>query len=264
MTVQETETIGYAISEMIKHRYRRFPVVDDSNHLTGMLTSTDILKGLYDTGSLEIIKSSVADLMTKSISTLQVNTPISEAISLMYNTGISGVPVLQRDEIVGMLTEKDFLLYDDLWFSIPDGMISHEEGIGTIIDDNNVLNEDFSLWTSMDRMAAVSQRQLLIKNTEKHEYTGILTTMRTLEFIFSKLIQKDSGISLLHTTSVADLPNYPIFQRSLPILVNSVRLWMNARGTEAVVCFSHGKPVKIITEKHLVGYLFYELQKNPT
>lgn len=264
LTVEETETIGYAISKMVKNRYRRFPVINEGGKITGMLTSTDIMKGLYDTGSLEIVKSPVTELMTKSVTTLNVNEPVSEAISLMYNTGISGIPILQSGDLVGMITEKDFLLYDDLWFSIPDGMITDEEGVGTSIVEDELLNEDYTLWTAMDKMAQVGQRQLLIKNTEKHEYTGVLTMMRLLDFAFSKLIQHDSNISVLHSTSIAEMPRYPIFQRSLPILVNSVRLWMNARGTEAVICFSHGRPIKLITEKHLIGYLFYELQKTST
>lgn len=259
LTLNSTETIGYAVDQMIKHRFRRFPVLDKEENLIGIITATDVVRELYQKGTVDIFKEKLETIITKNPSHLVASDTIQSAIKLMYDTGISGLPIIQSGSMIGLFTEKDIIMLDDLWFSLPDGMITHDEGIGRIIDVDHMINEDFTLWQAMDKMIQLGQRQILIQNRKGTQLLGLLTVLRLLEFIFSQLIIDDGEISILHSTSVGDLPSFPVLQKSTPVLVNSVRLWMNARGIEAVPLFHMGKPVKLVTEKDLVAFIVNQL-----
>ncbi|MCE7733665.1 MAG: CBS domain-containing protein [Candidatus Heimdallarchaeota archaeon] len=255
LTLKSSETIGYAVDQMIKHRFRRFPILDENDNLKGIITASDVVRALYQKGTVDIFKDTIDTVATLKPMTLAASDTIGSAIKLMYDTGISGIPILQSGDMIGLFTEKDIIMLDDLWFSIPDGMITQDEGIGRPIDQDHVITKDFTLWQAIDKMMQLSQRQILIQNPEGTQLIGLLTVLRLLEFIFSQLILEQGELSLLHTTSVGDLPNFPVLQKSTPVLVNSVRLWMNARGIEAVPLFHLGKPIKLVTEKDLVSFI---------
>lgn len=58
------------------------------------------------------------DIMTKQVICIRKDTPIIEAIQLMVNNNITGIPVVEDDStLVGMLSEQDLLrlfhTYDD-------------------------------------------------------------------------------------------------------------------------------------------------------
>jgi CBS domain-containing protein len=50
------------------------------------------------------------DIMTKQVICIRINTPILEAIQLMANNNVTGIPVVEKDlTLVGMLSEQDVL-----------------------------------------------------------------------------------------------------------------------------------------------------------
>jgi len=58
------------------------------------------------------------DIMTKQVVCIRRDTPIFEAIQLMANNNITGIPVVEEDStLIGMLSEQDVLrlfhTYDD-------------------------------------------------------------------------------------------------------------------------------------------------------
>jgi len=68
----------------------------------------------------------VRDAMTKNPVTCAANTPLREAVGLLRKLHIGGLPVMEGDELAGILTESDILaqletnrLSDDLWLPSP-------------------------------------------------------------------------------------------------------------------------------------------------
>lgn len=68
----------------------------------------------------------VRDAMTKNPVTCAANTPLREAVGLLRKLHVGGLPVMEGDELVGILTESDILaqletkrLSDDLWLPSP-------------------------------------------------------------------------------------------------------------------------------------------------
>lgn len=106
-----------AASELLqKHRIRHLPVVDRGK-LVGIVTDRDIRRALpSDATSLEVHellylldKVEVQEIMTKELTTATPDTPVEEAARLMVEKKIGGLPVLEGERLVGIITETDVL-----------------------------------------------------------------------------------------------------------------------------------------------------------
>jgi predicted transcriptional regulator len=83
---------------------RRLPVAE-GDKLVGIVTQTDITRGLISLTPLRY----VADIMSRDITTVDAQTTVAEAARIMSSRHISCVLVLHRNELAGILTEKDLL-----------------------------------------------------------------------------------------------------------------------------------------------------------
>lgn len=83
---------------------RRLPVAE-GHKLVGIVTQTDITRGLISLTSLRY----VTDIMSRNIATVDAQTSVAEAARIMASRNISCVVVLNRNELAGILTEKDLL-----------------------------------------------------------------------------------------------------------------------------------------------------------
>lgn len=56
------------------------------------------------------MKMKVKDIMTKEVITVSPDTPVKEIAELMIEKGIGGVPVVEEERIVGIVTEEDLIM----------------------------------------------------------------------------------------------------------------------------------------------------------
>ncbi len=81
-------------------------LVLDGQRLVGILTERDILRavarGLDDS-------STVADWMTRDPDTLEADESTRHAATLMIHGGYRHLPVMEKDEVVGMLSIRDLM-----------------------------------------------------------------------------------------------------------------------------------------------------------
>jgi CBS domain-containing protein len=54
----------------------------------------------------------VADIMTREVVYVTPTTPVSQVAKLLVEYSISGVPVLENDKLVGIVTEEDLVMRD--------------------------------------------------------------------------------------------------------------------------------------------------------
>ena len=115
LTVTPTETIGQADEVMYTNNIRQLPVVQ-GEELLGIVTDRDIRSFL--SGSLlespEIREKSfnakVSEIMTTEPITLSPDDDLQEALELMINEKIGGIPVVDETEgLVGIVTYVDAL-----------------------------------------------------------------------------------------------------------------------------------------------------------
>jgi CBS domain-containing protein len=68
----------------------------------------------------------ISEIMTKNPITISVDDPVRNAASLLRTYKIGGLPVMEQDRLVGIITESDVIalletgrLSDDLWLPSP-------------------------------------------------------------------------------------------------------------------------------------------------
>lgn len=113
-TVSPDQTIPDAHEIMTKNNIRRLPVVKDGK-LVGVVSNLDISRSSPSTAtSLSIneltyilAKTKISRVMTKNPITISPNALLEEAAILMRDNGVSFLPVVENEKLVGIITESD-------------------------------------------------------------------------------------------------------------------------------------------------------------
>jgi acetoin utilization protein AcuB len=115
-TVAPHDSLRLAIALMKAGGFRRLPVVEECQ-LVGIITDRDIRlitnspvilrEKWYDEYLLDAIK--VEACMTLAPITVTLDTSVEEAAKLMRDRKVGGLPVMQTDRLVGIVTETDVL-----------------------------------------------------------------------------------------------------------------------------------------------------------
>jgi acetoin utilization protein AcuB len=115
LTVMPSETIGQADELMTTNRIRQVPVVQ-GNELVGIVTDRDIrsfLSGsLLESGEAreKALNTEVREIMTTEPMTVSPDDDLQEAVELMIDEKIGGIPVVDEAEgLVGIVTYVDVL-----------------------------------------------------------------------------------------------------------------------------------------------------------
>jgi len=110
--VSPGENIAHARKTMLKHRISRLPVLE-AKKLVGILTKKDIGYHLRQSEPIwrrrPIDHIPVSILMTPDPITISPETPTPRVAGLMIKHDISGLPVLEEDELVGIVTKADLM-----------------------------------------------------------------------------------------------------------------------------------------------------------
>ncbi len=122
-TVSPDCSVAEATQRMQRERVRRFPVLDGTGKLVGIVSLDDLLRaGPSGVTSLNVWEISyllsqvkVKDVMTKKVLTVAEDTPLEEAARIMLTNKIGGLPVMRGDAVVGIITESDiFRVFNEL------------------------------------------------------------------------------------------------------------------------------------------------------
>ena len=109
-TVQKEDILEF-VAEMMDWRKIRFvPVEDTKGNLIGLVTSRMLLKQFTKRQRLnKQSATTVAEVMQQDLLTVTTETPVLEAIQLMRSKKVGCLPVVKDRELVGMITESNFL-----------------------------------------------------------------------------------------------------------------------------------------------------------
>ena len=110
---------------MLDNRISGLPVIDDRGRLVGVVTEGDLLRrveigtqtecaGGFFSSELahQFLKSYgqyVEDVMTTKVASVLVNTPLVEIARLLQLMKLKRVPVIEHDEVVGIVSRADVL-----------------------------------------------------------------------------------------------------------------------------------------------------------
>ena len=114
--VSSTERVVHARRQMLESHVGRLPVVDEDK-LVGMVTSKDLMRTFIDFRKkvpekyqkAQIKDVLVEDVMSSNPKFVSKDATISEVSKIIIETGFNGLPVVENDELVGIITQTDIL-----------------------------------------------------------------------------------------------------------------------------------------------------------
>jgi CBS domain-containing protein len=85
------------------------PVTDENGKVIGVVTELDLLKQVRKGKDFE--KITADDIMTKEPVTVDVNTSLKDALTIMIEKNIIRIPVTDEGRLVGVIARRDILRY---------------------------------------------------------------------------------------------------------------------------------------------------------
>ncbi len=156
ITIQEDETIGKAIYLLRENNISRLPVMKEDK-MVGIVTNHDIItitvypykRMKYNPKSkaekIHTLDQSVRSIMTREVYSLSSNDSVKDAIDMIINQKITGIPVVDNGVLKGILTKTDIINYiylmlkpkerKDIQIKLPDDLEEYREEVYEIIDD---------------------------------------------------------------------------------------------------------------------------------
>ncbi len=108
-TVQKDDIIELVAEMMDWRKIRYTPVEDTKGNLIGLVSAKLILRHLIQNPKLHGETKLVSDIMIKKPKTISPETTILDAMEIMRNSKIGCLPVVKDKELIGIITEVDFL-----------------------------------------------------------------------------------------------------------------------------------------------------------
>lgn len=119
LTVRPDTTIAQLRRLFDMHDFNMFPVVDDRGVLRGVVTKLDVLKihrpwaGRLTVNLQALLAEHVKDIMSRGLTSVTPEQPVSTALTLMVNRRLRSIPVVDRQTrepaLVGIVSRKDVL-----------------------------------------------------------------------------------------------------------------------------------------------------------
>jgi CBS domain-containing protein len=108
------DSLKAAIDVLQKHNVRHLPVLD-GNKLIGILSKSDVdkvkLPEVHSSKGMSIPDLTIDQIMTKSVNTIQHDDTIREAAEILSLMSYHALPVLDGENLVGIVSSTDIILY---------------------------------------------------------------------------------------------------------------------------------------------------------
>lgn len=108
--IKPESTLKECIKEMVKKNAGSLLLVEDKV-LLGMISYNDILWALVKRSPQELEKIKAIDISPRKTETIRPGASITEAINKLKGSKIGKLPVIQNNELVGIITIKDVLSF---------------------------------------------------------------------------------------------------------------------------------------------------------
>lgn len=132
ITISEDASVRELAELLSKNKISGVPVTNDKNQVVGIVTEGDLVSldadihfphyiqfldsvifvesvKKFDERIRKAAAARVSQIMTTEVVTVQLDTMISEAATLMTDRGINRLPVLDGDVLVGIVTRADLV-----------------------------------------------------------------------------------------------------------------------------------------------------------
>jgi CBS domain-containing protein len=257
VTIAPTTPIYDAIQIMAREGFRRIPIANPGTKaLVGIVTATDIIDYLgggkkfeivqrkFDGNIFRAINEPIKLIMTQKVVSVKTSAKISEAIGLMTEKNLGGMPVVdESNSVKAIITERDIAnLFADRLSGVTVAQLMSEEVV-TALSKTTIFEAERSMATQgFRRLPIVSEGKVV----------GIITTMDIVRFFGSgevfKHLRSGTIIQVLNT------PALTIASKDVSTIEPTADIGQAARIMQdkdigAVPVVKNGKLVGIITER---------------
>lgn len=115
VVMQESEPVEYARKLMLKHGFSRIVIVDKDGLPVGIVTERDLTKKLRGNGPAwrrrPIDKISIRRVMSNNLITTTPEAELKDVVELMIKNDISSIPIIEKDELAGIITKTDLMKF---------------------------------------------------------------------------------------------------------------------------------------------------------
>jgi len=111
-TVHENEPVEFVACLMDWQRIRQVLVEDEQHRLVGLVSHRSLLRYLAERNAdrdREAAPVPVREVMVEDPVSVSPEMPTAEAVALMRERQIGALPVVREDQLVGIVTERDFI-----------------------------------------------------------------------------------------------------------------------------------------------------------
>jgi CBS domain-containing protein len=108
-------TVSEAIAKLVQNNIGSLPIVDEQDHLIGIISERDVLRGIHNHGE-RFEGMRVSEFMTHGAVTCDLEADVNEVMGQMSERRIAKVPVLNETRLVGIVSVGDVIkiLYDQV------------------------------------------------------------------------------------------------------------------------------------------------------
>lgn len=113
VTLKKYDTVQEAYNILIKNHFHHIPIVDEEDHVIGIISDRDIrdaLPSTFDTDwDKDILNKPIEQIMKTDVKTIHPMEFVEEISSIFYENEISCLPVTKEGTLVGIITDRDML-----------------------------------------------------------------------------------------------------------------------------------------------------------
>ena len=252
-----TTLIYDAIQIMAKEGFRRIPIANPGTKvLEGIITATDIIDYLGGGKKFEIIEQRfggnffkainqpIRVVMTKNVASVRTSAKISEAMELMTEKNLGGLPVVDdENRVKAIITERDIAnMFADRISGIKVANLMSEKVI-TALPKTTIFEAEKTMTTQgFRRLPIISDGKVI----------GIITTMDIIRFFGSgevfKYLQSGTIIQVLNTPAL-EIATKEVSTIEPNADVGQAAKIMQNKNIGAIPVVENEKLVGIITER---------------
>jgi len=106
VTMDSKATVVRAARIMVQHNFGSVVVVEGKKPV-GIITERDVTKHVIK--GKDVLEQPVKKVMTKGLVTAPPEMPLQEAFELMLMKKIRRLPIVENNNVIGIVTEKDLM-----------------------------------------------------------------------------------------------------------------------------------------------------------
>ena len=247
-TLSPEDSVAKALNLMANRSFNQIPIVDENGKYLGMIFAKQIINSTAQSSSK--LKGYIV-----STSTLSRDHDIEKAAQLVIGSGNRAMPVVEKGELVGIVSETDLVSTSDFGHAIVDEVMS-----GAV-----VIEEDTSLADAVSKMRRYNISRLPVINT-KGILRGTLSILDIAKIIATprERTSKSAAISG-GTAGIKDVKVKDITGRAISIERGTKLNVMidHFRKNEEAIVVGDGRPMGIVTPKDVLELILTKKSSEP-